>query len=150
VNGAARGLLLVLLWMPLCAQSARLDPAMAERYHALLEELRCLVCQNESLNESNADLAQDLRAEIRGMMEEGATDHQIVDFLVARYGDFVLYRPPLKPITYLLWFAPFALAIIGLAALLYRIRQRAGEYEQPLSTQEQARLRELLDERKAD
>jgi cytochrome c-type biogenesis protein CcmH len=134
----------LLLWMPLLTQSAQMAPAPANRYHVLLEELRCLVCQNESLAESNADLATDLRAEIRGMMKRGASNEQIINFLVARYGDFILYRPPFKPITYLLWLAPFVLAATGLTVLLYKIGQRARREERPLSAQEQNRLRELL------
>lgn len=143
-------MLAVLLCMPFVLRSAEIDPALADRYHALLEDLRCLVCQNESLNESNADLAKDLRAEIRGMMERGASDKEIIDFLVKRYGDFVLYRPPFKPATWLLWFAPFVLVVAALAALVYRIRQRARQEDPPLSTQEQRRLRNLLREGNRD
>jgi cytochrome c-type biogenesis protein CcmH len=146
VNGLARWVTALLLWISVCAQSAEPGPALAERYHALLKELRCLVCQNESLNESNADLAQDLRAKIQSMMKEGATDAQIVVFLTARYGDFILYRPPVKPMTYLLWFAPFLLVVAALAALLRRIHQRARDSDHPLSPQEQRRLREVLGE----
>lgn len=142
--------LLLLLFIPPYVQGQEVDPGQAARYHALIEELRCLVCQNESLAESNADLAEDLRAEIRKMMERGATDAQIIDFLVARYGDFVLYRPPFKPNTYLLWFAPLVLAIAGLAVLGYKIRGRACQDDPPLSSQEQRRLREVLDENNRD
>ncbi|MDQ4146681.1 MAG: cytochrome c-type biogenesis protein CcmH [Pseudomonadota bacterium] len=134
----------LLLWMPLVIQSAPMAPALANRYHALLEELRCLVCQNESLAESNAALATDLRAVIRGMMKRGASNEQIINFLVLRYGDFILYRPPFKPITYLLWLAPFVLAATGLTVLLYKIGQRASREERPLSAQEQNQLRKLL------
>jgi cytochrome c-type biogenesis protein CcmH len=143
-------LVLLLLLISPYARSQEIDPAQAERYHALIDELRCLVCQNESLAESNADLAEDLRAEIREMMRQGATDAQIIDFLVARYGDFVLYRPPFKPITYLLWFAPLVLAIAGLAVLGYKIRGRARQHDPPLSAQEQRRLREVLGENNGD
>lgn len=141
---------MVLLSNLVLAQSAPIDPAHAARYHALIEELRCLVCQNESLAESNAELAQDLRAEILQMMERGASDAHIIDFLVARYGDFVLYRPPFKPITYLLWVAPFVVATLGLMALIYGIRRRGREADRPLSPQEQGRLSELLDDRPRD
>jgi cytochrome c-type biogenesis protein CcmH len=143
----ARWLLIVQLFASLCAFAQPIDPAHADRYHALIEELRCLVCQNESLAESNAELAQDLRAQVREMMEQGATNEEIVDFLVARYGDFVLYRPPFKPVTYLLWIAPFLLALAGLAVLAYQIRRRAARPEPPLSSQEQRRLRDLLGDR---
>jgi cytochrome c-type biogenesis protein CcmH len=136
----------LLLCLSLCVQAALPAASQTQRYHALLEELRCLVCQNESLAESNADLAEDLRAEIRGLMASGATDAEIIDFLVARYGDFVLYRPRFKPITYLLWFGPFLLAIAGLGLLIYKISRRARLEEQPLSSEEQRRLRELLSE----
>lgn len=141
---------LLIVSAPLCAQVAPFDRAYADRYHALIEELRCLVCQNESLAESNADLAQDLRAEVRQMMESGATNAQIIDFLVARYGDFVLYRPPFKPITYLLWIAPFVAATLGLLALIYTIRRRERQADRPLSPQERSRLRELLDDHRRD
>ena len=83
------------------------------RYQKLLEELRCLVCQNQSLAESNADLAQDLREEIYNMIRDGKDNKAILEFLVARYGDFVLYKPPLKKSTWLLWFGPFLLFIIA-------------------------------------
>jgi cytochrome c-type biogenesis protein CcmH len=135
---------------PLYAQVAPVDLAYADRYHALIKELRCLVCQNESLAESNADLARDLRAEVRQMMKRGATNAQIIDFLVARYGDFVLYRPPFKPITYLLWVAPFVAAILSLLALINIIRRRGREADPPLSPQEQSRLSELLDDHRRD
>ncbi len=139
--------LLLTSWVP----SAAMDAAMADRYHTLIEEFRCLVCQNESLAESDADLARDLRTEIREMLADGATDAEITDFLVARYGDFVLYRPPFKPLTYLLWIAPFVLAVAGLAALLFRIRQRANAGEDaPLSPQERRRLHDLLDDRRKE
>ena len=141
---------LLIVSAPLCAQVAPVDQAYADRYYALIEELRCLVCQNESLAESNADLAQDLRAEVRQMMERGATNAQIIDFLVARYGDFVLYRPPFKPITYLLWIAPFVVATLGLLALIYTIRRREHQADPPLSPQERSRLRELLDDHRRD
>ncbi len=150
MHGFARWATALLLWIPVSAHCGQIDPAMAGRYHALLEELRCLVCQNESLNESDADLAQDLRNEIMNMMEEGATDAEIVDFLVARYGDFILYRPPVKPITWLLWFAPLLLAVAALVALFLRIHWRTRQGDQPLSSQEQRRLRELLGESRRD
>lgn len=92
------------------------DPAMEARYNRLAAELRCMVCQNQSLADSHADLAQDLRDEVYRMLNEGLTDEQIVDFLVARYGDFVLYRPPVTGTTSLLWFGPLALlAAAGVA-----------------------------------
>jgi len=95
------------------------DEADAERYQRLVEELRCLVCQNQSLADSGADLAQDLRDEIYRMIGDGLSDEEIVGFLVDRYGDFVLYRPPLKASTVLLWFGPF---LVFVAAVLIAVR----------------------------
>src|SRR5215467_5446528 len=91
---------------------------------ALAEELRCLVCQNQTLAESNAPLAEDLRNQLREQIREGKSDKQVVDFLVERYGDFVLYRPPLKGTTILLWFGPLLLLAIGFAVLLRRMQRR--------------------------
>lgn len=93
------------------------------RYLHLIEELRCVVCQNQSLADSNADLAQDLRDQVRDMILQGKTDEQITEYLVSRYGDFVLYNPPLKPKTYILWLAPILLAIIALFAIIYFVRR---------------------------
>ncbi len=94
------------------------DEAVEKRMVAISEELRCLVCQNESLAASQADLANDLRREIRKMIAEGKTDQEILDFMVARYGDFVRYRPPVKPTTWVLWGGPFVLLVGGLGALV--------------------------------
>jgi cytochrome c-type biogenesis protein CcmH/NrfF len=87
-----------------------------KRLQKLSEELRCLVCQNQTIADSNAELAQDLRREVRGMIKDGKTDKEIVDFMVVRYGDFVLYRPPVKGITLLLWGGPIALMLLGFFA----------------------------------
>lgn len=135
-----------LLWSALAfgAEPVVQDPAMAGRYHALLEELRCMVCQNESLATSNADLAKDLRLEIRQMMARGMSNQEITDYLVARYGDYVLYRPPVKPATYALWFSPLLLLIIGLIVLGYEVRRRARAASAPLTAQEHSQLRRLL------
>ena len=95
------------------------NDAVTDRVMTLAKDLRCLVCQNQTLADSQADLAVDLRNQITEMVKAGKTDHDIVDFLVQRYGDFVLYRPPLKPATYALWFSPFAALLFG-AWLLYR------------------------------
>ena len=118
-----------LLWAALCgagavalAQAPREaaplaeDPVVEARLIEISQELRCLVCQNESLAGSRADLAQDLRREVRGLIKQGKTDAEIKTFLVDRYGDFVLYRPPVKPSTWLLWAGPFGLAVIGIVA----------------------------------
>jgi cytochrome c-type biogenesis protein CcmH len=107
------------------AERAFDDPAMQARYEALTRELRCLVCQNQSIADSNATLAQDLRREVRELMTEGKTDTEIHEFLTARYGDFVLYNPPVKPRTYLLWAAPGLLVLVGLGAAVAVVMRRA-------------------------
>ena len=101
------------------------DEAIEKRMVAISEELRCLVCQNESLAASRADLAQDLRREIREQIGQGKSDKEILDFMVGRYGDFVRYRPPLKGTTFLLWFGPFLLLVAGVAALVVVLRRRS-------------------------
>lgn len=100
------------------------DPATEQRLISISEEMRCLVCQNESLAGSRSDLANDLRREIRTLIKEGKSDDQIRSFMVERYGDFVLYRPPVKPITWLLWIGPFVILGIGVVGLLMYLRRR--------------------------
>jgi cytochrome c-type biogenesis protein CcmH len=100
------------------------DPVVEQRLNHISEELRCLVCQNESLAGSRADLAQDLRREIRTLIKDGKTDAEVMEFMVSRYGDFVRYRPPMKPMTWLLWFGPFAL-LLGALYGLYRLIRRS-------------------------
>jgi cytochrome c-type biogenesis protein CcmH len=100
------------------------DPVLEQRLISISEEMRCLVCQNESLAGSRSDLANDLRREIRTLIKEGKSDDQIRYFMVERYGDFVLYRPPVKPITWLLWIGPFVILLIGIAGLLTYLRRR--------------------------
>jgi cytochrome c-type biogenesis protein CcmH len=100
------------------------DPVMEQRLISISEEMRCLVCQNESLAGSRSDLANDLRREIRTLIQEGKSDDQIRTFMVERYGDFVLYRPPVKPITWLLWIGPFVILVIGIIGLLMYLRRR--------------------------
>jgi len=100
------------------------DPLVEQRLLAIAEEVRCLVCQNESLAGSRAELAQDLRREIRDLIRQGKTDAEVLDFLVSRYGDFVRYRPPLKPTTWLLWGGPFASLAAALLGLLLSVRRR--------------------------
>ncbi len=121
------------------------DPAQATRYEALLAELRCLVCQNQSLADSNADLAQDLRQEVYRMVQSGDSDEKIIGFLVARYGDFVLYRPRVKPVTYLLWFGPAILLLIGAFVVVRFIRRRGAQVDTTLTEQEQQRVTALLE-----
>jgi cytochrome c-type biogenesis protein CcmH len=124
------------------------DPVLEARARALSGELRCLVCQNQSIDDSNADLAHDLRVLIRERLSAGDSDSQVLQFMVRRYGDFILLRPPVKPDTYLLWFGPFAVLALGAvgAALYLRRSGRAPEAPAPLSTDEQRRLRKLLTE----
>jgi cytochrome c-type biogenesis protein CcmH len=100
------------------------DPVLEQRLISISEEMRCLVCQNESLAGSRSDLANDLRREIRTLIQEGKSDDQIRTFMVERYGDFVLYRPPVKPITWLLWIGPFVILVIGIVGLLSYLRRR--------------------------
>jgi cytochrome c-type biogenesis protein CcmH len=100
------------------------DPPLEQRLLALTADLRCVVCQNESLAESRAPLAKDLREEVRSLMRQGKNDQQVVDYLTARYGDFVLYRPPLKPSTYLLWIGPALFLGVGGIAWFVAIRRR--------------------------
>jgi cytochrome c-type biogenesis protein CcmH len=127
------------------AQPAAADPALEERVTALATDLRCLVCQNQTLADSNAPLAVDLRNQIRERMRAGASERDIIDFLVERYGDFVLYRPPWKARTLLLWLGPIVLMLGGLAALYYRIaRRRQGIAPPQLSGEERARAAALL------
>ena len=100
------------------------DPVTEQRLISISEEMRCLVCQNESLAGSRSDLANDLRREIRTLIKEGKSDDQIRNFMVERYGDFVLYRPPVKPITWLLWIGPFIILLMGIVGLLTYLRRR--------------------------
>ena len=116
-----------------------------EQVQRLSEELRCLVCQNQTLADSNAELALDLKQEIREMVVKGMNDQAIVDYLVARYGDFVLYRPPFKITTLLLWLGPFVLLLIGALGLLVTLKKRAKVEETPLNADEARHVSELLD-----
>jgi len=121
------------------------DPAVERRMMTLAQELRCLVCQNQTLADSQADLAADLRQEIRELIKKGQSDEQIKRYLVARYGDFVLYRPPLKAVTWLLWFGPAVLLVGGLAALyLVVLRRRRLAATEPLSADQEKRALDLL------
>ena len=126
------------------AAPAAEDPALEKRVIELAAELRCLVCQNQSLADSNAGLAVDLRNQIRERMREGQSESQIVDFMVARYGDFVLYRPPVKGTTALLWFGPILLVAVGLVVLFVRLRRRRAVAEPELSAVDHARAARLL------
>lgn len=143
------GLLFALvLVLPLQAREAAplaADEATEKRLVTISSELRCLVCQNESLAGSNAELANDLRREIRTMIRAGKSDAEITDFMVSRYGDFVLYRPPLKGTTLLLWFGPALFFAVGLVALIRYLRRRnLAIKDVPLNATEQAELDRLL------
>jgi cytochrome c-type biogenesis protein CcmH len=123
------------------------DPAVEQRFQRITQELRCLVCQNQSLADSHAELAGDLRREIHAMMQAGRSEAQIIEFMVRRYGDFVLYRPPLTKRTLLLWFGPAALFLVA-ALLVYRnLRRRARLPPPALSAAERQRVANFLDER---
>ena|SRR5215831_15182717 len=121
------------------------DPQIEQRMKNLTEQLRCLVCQNETLADSHADLAEDLRKQIREQMKAGKTDKEIIAYLTDRYGDFVLYKPPVKTTTYLLWFGPFVL-LGGGTVVLYRYlsRRRKMIQEKPLSAEERRQAAEIL------
>ena len=124
------------------------DPVVEKRLHDLSQELRCLVCQNETLADSRADLAVDLRDQIREQIKAGKTDKEIIDYLTARYGDFILYRPPVRPTTYFLWFGPFVLLLGGLVLLFRYVRQRRGLIiDRPLSLEERHRAEKLLQDK---
>jgi len=126
------------------AAPAAQDPVLEKRVMTLAEELRCLVCQNQTLADSNAPLAEDLRNQIRERMREGNSDAQVVEYLVARYGDFVLYRPPLKATTVLLWFGPLLLLAAGFAVLLGRLLRRRSMEVTEMTAADRKRAAELL------
>ena len=144
----AIAMLLTMVWAPLLqAQVARPleDPAIEARMKHLTKELRCLVCQNETLADSQAPLAEDLRREIREQIKAGKSDQEILAYATQRYGDFVLYNPPVKATTYLLWFGPFVL-LLGGTVFLYRYVKRRRELidVKPLTVEERQRAEKLL------
>jgi cytochrome c-type biogenesis protein CcmH len=121
------------------------DPVLEQRLVSISEEMRCLVCQKESLSGSRSELAQDLRREIRDLIKQGKTDAEIRTFMVDRYGDFILYRPPVKPTTWLLWIGPFVLMFAGIVALLIYLRRRNTQVATTsLSDDENKRIDALL------
>jgi cytochrome c-type biogenesis protein CcmH len=120
------------------------NPALDRRVADLADELRCLVCQNQTLADSNAPLAVDLRNQIRGQLEAGKSEQDVIDFMVARYGDFVLYRPPFKASTLALWVGPFVILALGLLVLLRRIARRRVP-EPRLTEAERERAARLLE-----
>lgn len=124
------------------------DPIVEARLVDIAQELRCLVCQNESLASSRADLADDLRREVRALIKAGKSDEEIRAFLVSRYGDFVLYRPKIKPLTYGLWFGPFLILLVGVYFLFQHLRARAltEQDSSALTPEERERLQAILKE----
>lgn len=120
------------------------NPEQMQTFRNLTEQLRCLVCQNESIAASQAELAQDLRREIYTMLQAGKTQNQIIEFLVHRYGDFILYNPPLKPSTYFLWYGPLLFSIIAGTLLIRVLIQHKQIPETKISPQEQARIAAII------
>jgi cytochrome c-type biogenesis protein CcmH len=121
------------------------DPVLEKRMIGLAENLRCLVCQNESLASSRSELANDLRQEVRDQMMKGMSDQEIIDYLVSRYGDYVLFDPPVKSYTLLLWYGPFALLLDGLIGLVFQLRNRKSKISEPhLSDEDVKRAADLL------
>ena len=139
-------LLLMSLALPAHAQTPLQfsDPVKQARYQGLLKELRCLVCQNQSLADSPAGLASDLRAKVYEQVAQGRSDEEAISYLVARYGDFVRYRPPLKPATYALWLGPVILLIIGLTTLGVLVRRRSRAFAEELTDGERIQAHDLL------
>jgi cytochrome c-type biogenesis protein CcmH len=151
--------LLAALWLGLSVFSVQAkeaaplaaDPLTERRVLAITSELRCLVCQNQTIADSNADLANDFRREIRKLIAEGKSDQEILDFMVARYGDFVRYRPPMKGTTVVLWVGPAALLLIGLTVLIRYLRRRNDAIsDTALSAEELKQAQALLDSPRQD
>lgn len=155
ING--RALLFALLLASGISMAGGIDayqfksPEHEQRYKTLIAELRCLVCQNQNIQDSNAELAQDLRRKTRELLEQNMTDDEIRDFMVQRYGDFVLYSPPVRTRTLLLWVGPFVILAIGLAIMTVTIRRRRARDESAELKSEQLReAHSLLDSNKGD
>ena len=128
------------------AVPTNMDPLRQKRAVELEANLRCLVCQNQTIADSNAELAQDLRRQVREQIAEGRTDTEIIGYMVQRYGDFVLYKPPVKAATLLLWFGPALLLVLGIFALWRHVRTRNRRVEPaPLSAEELDKANALLD-----
>lgn len=148
---------LVLIFLAFTPVSAKepssieqIDSRYEKRFRNLAGEFRCLVCQNQSIVDSNADLAKDLRHQISTMMQQGRTDREIIDHLVARYGDFVLYRPPLRPTTFLLWTGPFLLLLIAVIGVTVFVRKRRTVTDTDFTVAESKRIKSLLKESEGD
>ena len=137
---------IVLLGVAAQSPTDAADAQLESRFRSFVRHVRCLVCQNEALSDSRAELAVDLRREIRQQMKAGKSNDEITLFLTERYGDFVLYRPPLKPSTYALWFGPFVLLAGGFVALYRSLKRRPpSAHTPPLSAAQRRRVRQLLD-----
>jgi cytochrome c-type biogenesis protein CcmH len=140
-------LLALLLALPFEAGTVEIrqfsDPVQEQRYERLIDDLRCLVCQNQSLADSDADLARDLRDEVYQIIQSGQNEEEAIRFLTDRYGDFVLYRPPFKPVTLLLWGGPFLLLAAALFFLISHARRRSNIVSPQLSESEKKRLDKL-------
>lgn len=152
-------LLICFLFLPVIAWGAIdtyefKDEESRQRFHQLAYELRCPKCQNQNLSDSNSPIAADLRRELYRMIQEGNDNAQIVDFMVARYGDFVLYRPPVNQMTYLLWYGPFGLVAIGLIVVFFvsrkkrKISESGEDLSAQLSNDESERLSSILEQEK--
>jgi len=141
-------LMLFVLLLPVSnAEVITVAPEYEERYEHILSELRCLVCQNQTVAESPADLSNDLRVEVKEMLERGATDQEILNFMSDRYGDFVLYNPPVKPRTYVLWIGPFILLFGAIVFTLLLVSRRSKSVvDKTLNLSEKQRLKDLLNE----
>lgn len=144
VSGLATAALPAVQAVATVQSEAPMTSVVKARWDHIAAELRCLVCQNESLASSNAELAVDLRREVRGLIEQGQSDADIRTFLVSRYGDFVLYKPEVKPVTWLLWFGPFVL-LLGALAVALRLMRRSPAAPEPLTDSERERARQLLE-----
>ena len=150
-----RLLLLLLLCLPLLANATIEayqfdDPVKEARYKKLIEELRCLVCQNQNLADSNAELAQDMRSLTYDMVKRGASEEEVVTYMVDRYGDFVMYRPPLRSSTYLLWAGPFIILVSAVVVLINIIRRKGREAVPEISADDIAKAEQLLNQNKDD
>lgn len=139
---------LLMIVLPAVAKEAApmaADPELEKKVNEIAAELRCLVCQNQTIADSHAELAIDLKNQVREMVRQGKTRDDVVDYMVQRYGDFVRYRPPVKPTTYLLWVGPFLLLIGGFILLIMNLKKRrALVTDTPLSEEEHQKLESLL------
>ena len=141
-------LFLLMFSLQLSAAEVILDfdsPKQEQRYKSLIDELRCMVCQNQNLADSNAELAEDLRDRTYDMIRTGASDDEIIDYMVERYGDFVLYRPPVKTSTLLLWYGPALLLLIAVYAVWRHTRRKSQLSPTQISDSQRKKIRQLLD-----